>query len=160
MTYPQDPYQQGGYDPYTKQPYSQDPYQQQTHAQPAYVHDPYAQQGYGHDPYAQGYGQDPYAQQAYGYGYDPYGYPGYGQPGTNGLATGSLVTSIVGIVVCTLACPVGAILGHVALGRIRESGQQGRGMALAGVIIGWIGTALLVGVIVLFVVLGVTGNLE
>jgi len=43
-----------------------------------------------------------------------------------------------------LACPVGAVLGHVALRRMAENGKGGRGLALAGIIIGWFGTALVV----------------
>jgi hypothetical protein len=49
-----------------------------------------------------------------------------------------------GVGITILACPVGAVLGHVALRRIAENGKQGHGLALAGIIIGWIGTALLV----------------
>ena len=57
---------------------------------------------------------------------------------TNGLAIASLVTSI-------LCCvPVGQILGHVALSQINKTGQQGRGMAIAGVVIGWVFTAGLI----------------
>lgn len=110
--------------------------------------------GYGGDPYGQQYppqqypGQQPPPQ----YGQpSPYGYSGYGQQppsGTNGMAIASLVTSGAGFLLCTLACPVGAILGHVALGRIKQTGQDGRGLALAGIIIGWLGTVLLVGVVI------------
>jgi hypothetical protein len=32
----------------------------------------------------------------------------------------------------------GAVVGHSALRRIRETGQPGRGIALAGVILGWV----------------------
>ncbi len=39
---------------------------------------------------------------------------------------------------------VGAILGHVAMGQIKKTGEQGRGIALAGVIIGWVFTALVI----------------
>ncbi|WP_338037137.1 DUF4190 domain-containing protein [Natronosporangium hydrolyticum] len=37
---------------------------------------------------------------------------------------------------------VGAILGHVGLKQCRERGEGGRGMALTGVIVGWIGAGL------------------
>jgi hypothetical protein len=37
---------------------------------------------------------------------------------------------------------LGAIFGHVARRRIRASGAGGAGMALAGVIVGWITAAL------------------
>lgn len=90
--------------------------------------------------------------------YQPYGAPagGYGTPSaygggapyspptpTNGMAIGSLVTSIVGAVGCFcyglggVLGLVGAILGHVSLRQIKRSGAQGRGMALTGVIVGW-----------------------
>jgi len=42
------------------------------------------------------------------------------------------------------------IFGYVALNQIRATGdtQQGRGMAIAGVVLGWIGIGLLVLVLV------------
>jgi hypothetical protein len=39
---------------------------------------------------------------------------------------------------------IGAILGHVSQRQIRERGDGGGGMALAGVIVGWIATGLFV----------------
>jgi Domain of unknown function (DUF4190) len=83
-----------------------------------------------------------------------------GRP-TNGLAIASMVVSLVGALalVCYgvggLISVVGAILGHVARRQIRERGEGGDGMALAGVIVGWIATALgvliVIGVVALFV---------
>jgi len=35
---------------------------------------------------------------------------------------------------------LGAIFGHVAMGQIKRSGEEGRGLALAGVIVGWVFT--------------------
>jgi hypothetical protein len=78
---------------------------------------------------------------------------------TNGLAIGSMVVSIAGLVL--LFCYggggvlglVGAILGHVAQRQIRERGEGGKGMALAGIICGWIAVGLGIIVVVLFVVL-------
>ena len=117
---------------------------------------------YGPSPY----GPAPYGPPAYGpagYG-SPYGaVPFAPRPPTEGLAIGAFVTSLACLVL-SFACyfpilgsPVGAILGHIALRRINETGKEGRGFALAGVIIGWIGTALLVLAIVLLVALGVGG---
>jgi len=66
------------------------------------------------------------------------------------MALASFATSLIGLLTAgmcllpILACPVGAVLGHVALRRIEREGKQGRGMALAGVIIGWVGTGILV----------------
>jgi hypothetical protein len=70
--------------------------------------------------------------------------PGYGQPPvqyvvarpTNGLAIAALICALVGL------APVGAILGHVARRQIKQTGEQGDGMALAGIIVGWILTGV------------------
>lgn len=98
------------------------------------------------------------AQQPVGAGdYQPTAYPSYGYPlvasppTTNGLAIAALVCSIAGVASCITA-PVGAILGHVARRQIRERGEGGDGMALAGIIIGWILTAVMLLVIAFYVV--------
>jgi hypothetical protein len=57
------------------------------------------------------------------------------------MAIASLVCSLAGLVTC-ISAPVGAILGHVARRQIRERGEGGDGMALAGIVVGWILTAL------------------
>lgn len=115
--------------------------------------------GYGTQP---GYGAQP------GYGVPPPGYPVYAPaPKTNGLAIASMVVSIVGVVflVCygvgVLISPVGAILGHVSRRQIRERQEGGDGMALAGVITGWIGTGLglaIIGVIVFAIVVAANAS--
>ena len=76
-------------------------------------------------------------------------------PPTDGMAVTAFVTSLVALVTATfcgvtiLGAPVGALLGHLALRRIAASGAQGRGLALAGIILGWLGTAVvLVGIAV------------
>ncbi|HEY7223506.1 MAG TPA: DUF4190 domain-containing protein [Micromonosporaceae bacterium] len=76
------------------------------------------------------------------------GVPGYGQPApyvltrpTNNLALAAMIVSLAGLVTC-VAFPVGAILGHVALKQVRQTGEQGEGYAKTGIIVGWIGTAL------------------
>lgn len=35
---------------------------------------------------------------------------------------------------------IAAILGHVSLSQIKKTTERGRGLALAGVILGWLGT--------------------
>ena len=72
-------------------------------------------------PYGQPYAQ-PYAQQPYAVG-----------PKTNTLAIVSLVLSIIGISIG------GVIAGHIALKQIKERGEAGHGLALAGLIIGYVG---------------------
>jgi hypothetical protein len=74
-----------------------------------------------------------------GYGYPVYPYPAVAP--TNGMAVASLVCSLAGLAV-GVSAPVGAILGHVARRQIRERGEQGDGMALAGIIVGWVLTGL------------------
>ncbi|MCX4093805.1 DUF4190 domain-containing protein [Nocardia sp. alder85J] len=98
-------------------------------------------------PPAQQYGQPGYGQQQPGYGYQPYQGPGYSQQpqatGNNGLAIASLVLSLVGLFCCPAGI-AGIVCGVMALNQIKERGGQGRGMALAGIIIATIGIALTV----------------
>lgn len=81
-------------------------------------------------------------------------YPGPMPPSTNPWAIASLICSIVGIAI------LGIIFGHIALSEIKRSNgwQEGRGMALAGLIIGYIEIGLTV--LVLIVVLGLTLSLK
>lgn len=83
-------------------------------------------------------------------------YPAYAPyppaPPTNGMAIASLVCSLAGLATC-ISAPVGAILGHVARRQIRERGEGGDGLALAGIIVGWILTGLLVLVLAFYVVM-------
>ncbi|MGA5539639.1 DUF4190 domain-containing protein [Mycolicibacterium nivoides] len=107
----------------------------------------------------------------YGSGYPPpYPPPGYGAPGypggygmspyntTNTVAIGSLVASIMSLplfAMCAiglLAALVGIGLGITALNQIKKTGQSGRGLAIAGIIIGALGTLLNGGWILLFVI--------
>lgn len=84
----------------------------------------------------------------------PYGTPAYPTaPQTNGMAIAALVCGCLGFVTC-ISGIAAIILGHIARKQIRESGgtQQGDGMALAGLILGYIITALLVGYIVFIIV--------
>lgn len=119
----------------------------------------YPGQSYGLQPYSdQPYGVQSYPGQAYGsqaYGGQTYGAQ-YPQRRTNGMAIGSLVTSLASVIVLggTTAF-IGAILGHVALRQIKRTGEQGHGMALAGVIIGWVFTGLWIALIVIFVIFAV-----
>ncbi len=83
--------------------------------------------------------------------------PGYptmqAGPKNNGLAIASMVTSIVSVFCLGVFGIVGAIMGHVALGQVNKSGgtQTGKGMAIAGIVIGWLTFALFLVYIVLVV---------
>ena len=62
----------------------------------------------------------------------------------SGLAIGSFVTSLALIFLSAgFLSFIGAILGHVSLSKLRKAGStENRGLAVAGVIIGWVSTAL------------------
>jgi hypothetical protein len=92
--------------------------------------------------------------------------PAYGQPAgpkTNTLAIVSLVASLAGVVLWGVGFVVGVICGHIALSQIKKTGEQGHGMAVAGLIIGYIGIALtIIGIIIaiaFFATLAASGTL-
>lgn len=75
------------------------------------------------------------------------GYP-YGPPpqprGTNGKAVAAMVVSLAGLVSCPLVGAIGIYLGYRAREEIRRTGEEGDGMAQAGIIVGWVGIGLTV----------------
>jgi hypothetical protein len=117
--------------------------QRPPHGQPT---DPYGgQPGY---PPAPPYGQQPYGQQPYGqqlYGQQPYGQYGYPQPqqqASNGLAIASLVCGIAGFLVFGVVLgPLAVIFGAIGLSRANR-GASGRGMAIAGLVLGVLATVI------------------
>ena len=72
--------------------------------------------------------------------YQPSGYYPVPRQPTNGLAGGSLVCSVVGLLMPLLLIP-GVIMGHIARDQIRTRNERGDGMALAGLVIGYLGAA-------------------
>ena len=97
--------------------------------------------------------------------------PAYGQPPstgsgyqsgqkTNGLAIAALVLGIAGLVfyACGVASILALVFGYMSRRQIDESGgtQGGRGMAIAGIIMGWIGVALVVIFWVVIIILAAT----
>ncbi len=89
----------------------------------------------------------------------PYGTPygGYGSPyppgrpyspKTSGWAIASFVLGLLGVVVLSV------IFGFVALSRIKRLGQQGRGLAIAGLVL----SGLWVLLIILLIIVGSLGN--
>lgn len=113
---------------------------------------PPAQPQYGQASWQPPYGQPQYPPQ-YGQAPAPYGYGyGYGAAsgGTNALAIAALVCGLGGIVV-GLSAPVAIGLGIAALVQISRRPQAGKGMAIAGVVIGALvslGYALLIGLVI------------
>ncbi|WP_329483744.1 DUF4190 domain-containing protein [Kribbella sp. NBC_01484] len=147
------------------QPQPQQPPPPYGQPQPQPTQPPYGHAG-GQTPYGQPGGQAPYGQPQYGqpqypaaYGPAPapYGY-GYGYPGTtggtNGLATAALATGIGGIFF-GLAAPVAIGLGIAALVQLKKRQETGKGMAIAGLVIG---SLTIIGYLVLFGVLIAIGS--
>jgi hypothetical protein len=72
---------------------------------------------------------------------------------TNGMAIASLVCGILGWVMFPVVAPILAIIfGHLARGQIRHTGEGGGGMALAGLVLGYINLALCLVVAVIGIV--------
>ncbi|CAN5287455.1 hypothetical protein BH11ACT6_BH11ACT6_59610 [soil metagenome] len=112
--------------------------------------------------YSPGYPPPP----GYAPGY-PQAYPGYppydpyntGKPhGTNGKAIAALVTAISGPVLCGLPSIAGIILGIIAMRETKRTGQDGYGLALAGLIIGCVVVVLVVLYILFMIVIAASSS--
>jgi len=156
---PQQPYGQP-YDPTV--PYTPEP--PPSSGQPAYGQQ-YGQPTSG-QPGTSGqpaYGQQPYGAQP-GYGQPGYGPPGYGQPGypyAPPVATTNTM-AILALVFAFIFAPAAIVLGHIARKQIRQSGEQGSGLATAGLWLGYIFTSIMVlycaGVIVAIIISAANGT--
>jgi len=51
------------------------------------------------------------------------------------MAIGSLAASAIGLL-CGIGSIVGIVLGFIALGQIKKTGQAGHGLAVAGIAVG------------------------
>ncbi len=77
-------------------------------------------------------------------------------PTTSGLAITSLVCGIVGLVTCTLIPGIPAVIcGHLAMSQIANSPTPmvGRGMALAGLVCGYLLVLIMLSFIVMMIFL-------
>lgn len=84
--------------------------------------------------------------------YQPYYPPAVPVPPTSGLAIGSLVCGIAEIFTLGFAAIPAVILGHLARAQIKQTGERGDGMAVAGLILGYM--AIVGWVLVLMVIAG------
>jgi hypothetical protein len=73
----------------------------------------------------------------------PY-HPGYypvPQPPTSGVAVASLICGIAEFFTLGIAAVPAVILGHVARANIKRTGERGDGLAIAGLVLGYLGIA-------------------
>jgi hypothetical protein len=63
---------------------------------------------------------------------------------TNGMAVASLVCGLMQVFSLGITAIPAVILGHMARGQIRRTGERGDGMATAGLVLGWLGIAFFV----------------
>jgi hypothetical protein len=161
---PQQPYgQQPPPDPTT--PFSPDPYAapgsgvpasgQPGPAYPPEYGQPSSAQPYGQQP---AYGEQPgYGQQPPGYGQPPpYGQPAYGQQQWAPAAPTNTL-AILALVFAFIFSPAAIVMGHLAKRQIRQTGEQGEGMATAGLWLGYIFTGLTLGFCALWGILLAAG---
>ena len=74
---------------------------------------------------------------------------------TNSLAITSLICGIAQFMFGPLATITAVVCGHVARSQIRRTGEQGAGVALAGLILGWIGVGFTVLVVLVAILAAV-----
>lgn len=80
-----------------------------------------------------------------------------GPPRTNAFAIASLVCSLAGLVT-GISVIAGIVLGHIALNQIKQTGEEGRSFAIAGLAIGYgllvVGFLILVAAVFFVAILG------
>jgi uncharacterized membrane protein len=74
---------------------------------------------------------------------------------TNQLAIASLACGLGQFVFGPLATVPAIVLGHIARSQIRRTGEQGAGLALAGLALGW--GAVILGILALIAVIAIVG---
>jgi len=77
---------------------------------------------------------------------------------TNGLAIASLACGVAQFAFGPLATIPAIVLGHMARSQIRRTGEQGAGLALAGLVLGW--GAVILGIVVIAVGLAIAAGMH
>jgi len=75
---------------------------------------------------------------------------------TNGLAIASLACGLAQFAFGPLATIPAIVLGHMARSQIRRTGEQGAGLALAGLVLGW--GAVILGIVLIAVGLAIAAG--
>lgn len=87
------------------------------------------------------------------YGVAPMYVPG---PGTNGMAIASLVLGILWLY--WIGSILALIFGYVALSQLKSRPQGGRGLAIAGIVLGYIGVAVFVVLVIVGIAVSSSGR--
>ena len=77
---------------------------------------------------------------------------------TNGLAIASLACGLAQFAFGPLATIPAIVLGHMARSQIRRTGEQGAGLALAGLLLGW--ATVILAIVVIIVGLAVSAGMH
>jgi hypothetical protein len=135
--YHQDSYQSGSYQQGPYPPVQGVPMQSPQSSPPANYPVPYSPAPYPTSPY------QPYQQVVIVQG-----------PPTSGFAVASLVLGILGVLggwcLFAIPCLLAVICGHVGLGATKNSARSGRGMAVAGLILGYLAIGPIIAILVVF----------
>lgn len=86
----------------------------------------------------------------------PANIPSAPKRGTNGNAVASLVLGIIGLpIICPLVVPsiIALVLGYRGRRQVKETAEEGGGMATAGIVMGWIGVVIAPLIILGFILL-------
>jgi peptidyl-prolyl cis-trans isomerase B (cyclophilin B) len=83
------------------------------------------------------------------------GYPGYGGYGGRPQPRGTNTMAIVSLVSAFLFPPLGIVFGHISLSQLKRTNEEGKGLAVAGLAIGYVVTilsviALIIGIVFTF----------
>jgi peptidyl-prolyl cis-trans isomerase B (cyclophilin B) len=83
------------------------------------------------------------------WGQQPPPTPGFYPPNPAPRQTNTM--AIVALVTAFFFAPLGIVFGHIALSQIQRSDEDGRGLAIAGLVVGYVFTGLYILMIVLWV---------
>jgi hypothetical protein len=79
--------------------------------------------------------------------------PGWGYPATprtNGMAIAALILAVLGLVACGIPSIAAVVFGHIGIHQINRSdgAEQGKGLAIAGLIIGYLMIAVFAWIVI------------
>lgn len=79
---------------------------------------------------------------------------------TNGLAIAALVVGCLGFAFCFVPSILAIVFGYISKSQIDQSHgtQSGRGLAIAGIVLGWVGVGIALVLAVVFVIAAAMGS--